>query len=388
MAVIRTVFGDDPDMIMDEFLGALDENLERSHGGRTIDMTVFLGLALTEYHQTRPQEEDSPYVRRGPSASMPRDDFEEQPRNRNSASQPRTKATNEARNYNAEKALFEAMAQHGHVPSSKRGASEGRDEAERSLERQEKQPMYESQDYPSSPSVRRRSRGSPDVFSFSVSPTSTEASVSPNPMDRERGTYGRRSMSPIDDHNEPAPDEVMMQIIIDLRACLIEDTQDYLDAIMHAAVGLPSRVITEIREEVETRLQARVASTLSDVLQACQDARSPELVNGEHIKAKVHEMIAKVLQAAEEGGAWDGDSMPEEEVKEAELLSQQYSSLLQAQLQELTAAQQNIEEDEWRFVLSGFSRALLGSPEIRREVEPLVAFLVIFAKSQDEANYQ
>ena len=111
-------------------------------------------------------------------------------------------------------------------------------------------------------------------------------------------------------------------------------------------------------------------------------------MNGEHIKAKVHEMIAKVLQAAEEGGAWDGDSMPEEEVKEAELLSQQYSSLLQAQLQELTAAQQNIEEDEWRFVLSGFSRALLGSPEIRREVEPLVAFLVIFAKSQDEANYQ
>ena len=38
-------------------------------------------------------------------------------------------------------------------------------------------------------------------------------------------------------------------------------------AILQAADGLPETVVGEIREEVEARLQARVASTLSEVIQ-------------------------------------------------------------------------------------------------------------------------
>ena len=102
----------------------------------------------------------------------------------------------------------------------------------------------------------------------------------------------------------------------------------------------------------------------------------------EGIKARVNAMIAKALQEAEDGGVWElGGQMSKEDTAEADQLSQQYLSLLQTQLQELTQSQDNVSE-EWSFALGDFSRALLGAPDVRREVEPLVAFLVIFAKSQ------
>ena len=89
-------------------------------------------------------------------------------------------------------------------------------------------------------------------------------------------------------------------------------------------------------------------------------------------------MVAEALQAAEEGEAWEGP----QDGDEVDLLSQQYTSLLQRQLESLHAAEETAEEEEWNARLGDFSRALLGAPDIRREVEPLVAFLVIFAKSQ------
>ena len=62
----------------------------------------------------------------------------------------------------------------------------------------------------------------------------------------------------------------------------------------------------------------------------------------------------------------------------------QYTTLLQGQLYELAMHEVNGDDDDIRrHKLSEFSRALLGAPDIRREVEPLVAFLVIFAKEAD-----
>ena len=46
-----------------------------------------------------------------------------------------------------------------------------------------------------------------------------------------------------------------LQIILDLRSCLLGDTESYLNAIMTAAEELPSAVVAEIRKEVQTRLQ-------------------------------------------------------------------------------------------------------------------------------------
>ena len=67
-------------------------------------------------------------------------------------------------------------------------------------------------------------------------------------------------------------------------------------------------------------------------------------------------------------------------------LWQQYADLLRRQLQELTSAhKQDVGKDQLSSMLGEFSRILLGAPDIRREIEPLVAFLVIFAKSQDTA---
>jgi len=181
---------------------------------------------------------------------------------------------------------------------------------------------------------------------------------------------------------EIPPDEVTMQIVMDLRTCLVEDTQNYLDTIMKAAQGLPPTVLSEIREEVETRLQARVASTLSDVLQAYNDPNNlAHDINARALKEQVNELISNVLDAAEAGGTWDGDA---EDMANAEALGMQYTTLLQGQLYELAMHEVNGDDDDIRrHKLSEFSRALLGAPDIRREVEPLVAFLVIFAKEAD-----
>jgi len=172
---------------------------------------------------------------------------------------------------------------------------------------------------------------------------------------------------------------------MELRSCLVEDTHSYLSAIMNAAQGLPPTVVAEIREEVETRLQARVASTLSDVLQQALNSQ-PDMevawVDVDKLQEQVDWMVSDVLEAAENGGCWDGGK--EEGLYDAEVLSQQYAQLLRTQLQTLTTAKkQGASDGELSNMLGEFSRALLGAPDIRREIEPLVAFLVIFAKSQD-----
>lgn len=66
------------------------------------------------------------------------------------------------------------------------------------------------------------------------------------------------------------------------------------------------------------------------------------------------------------------------------MLHQQYTEFLQDQSQQLMSMRKSeANEAEKAHLVSKFSKSLLGAPEIRREIEPLVAFLVIFAKSQE-----
>jgi len=470
----------------------------KANGQRTIETTAFLALALAEYHQTRPQEEER--EEDDPDLPHPRDrDPSFPPQGQDDAYvipySTHTKATKEERDIDAEAALYEAMAEFGHVPSSRRGRGQAPTPMDSTAQEYNADVMLEqleAEDAPqdsteeflqqefqaeerSPPNRRHSARQSPtDNFSFSVSPTSTEASNSPDDNRRQAwqntqdaakwaveimqsadkhhrnsrlsvnemrtflrgtefvmfmnwlsGSKGKRgrmaqfdrdgdgtidmeeleaavgtfldeggvfdadqvampSASPVQARGpvEIPPDEVTMQIVMDLRTCLVEDTQNYLDTIMKAAQGLPPTVLSEIREEVETRLQARVASTLSDVLQAYNDPNNlAHDINARALKEQVNELISNVLDAAEAGGTWDGDA---EDMANAEALGMQYTTLLQGQLYELAMHEVNGDDDDIRrHKLSEFSRALLGAPDIRREVEPLVAFLVIFAKEAD-----
>jgi len=415
MGVIRTVFGEDPEMLMDTFLADLDEHLTQIKGQkhRTIDMTVFLALALNEYHETRPQEGEPSQSPPPPrESSLPRQGSEETGGGGESLrpgghpAGATTKATGEERDLDGEAQLLAMMAARGHRPrvpprggantapgvdtgggtGGGGGGGGGREEAPLFGDRRRVQHQHamlrldpearqrdSTRGYSSreggydlnsdqqssrsptlSPGDRRgpgarqqggrgspdsatgggrRRRGSPEgdqgIFSFSVSPTSTEASQSPlleagSPERRGGGGEHPAAMVPREGKRAAGGTSVsppgggvasrgagggagLMDLILELRQLLVQDTHDYLSALLGAARGLPEGVVDEIRIEVETRLQAAVARTLSDVIQGAQEGRSPIRGSGEDIKGRVSEVVAEALRAAEEGGTWEGD---------------------------------------------------------------------------------
>lgn len=69
---------------------------------------------------------------------------------------------------------------------------------------------------------------------------------------------------------------------------------------------------------------------------------------------------------------------------EADVLAEQYHELLISQLSSLTKQLATKSPNSLHLGLGTFSRTLLGSPDLRQEIEPLVVFLVIFATKQIE----
>ena len=71
----------------------------------------------------------------------------------------------------------------------------------------------------------------------------------------------------------------------------------------------------------------------------------------------------------------------------AQEILEEYMDLLKYQLATLSRESSMSNDPKSRNeALSTFSRTLLGSPELRQEIEPLIVFLVVFATKQIEAD--
>lgn len=390
MNVVRTVFGDDPDVLLDDFFGEIDEHLVCESGSRErmIDVHTFLALALQEYHNTRPQDEfnhDEPLQNRYDSDEM-EENFEDGDNLQQQEWSHRISQLEAAR----------------HVAMREQQESSMHDEDKelqfKILETMKANGFKSHQDMPqfsefntkvlspSQSSIHLSPPAAPtllspqEIFSFSVSPTSTEGPETPQDLPQTKNA------------ESPIENEGTLQLIMELRECLVEDTHSYLDTIMSAAEGLPLTVQEEILAVVEGRLQAKVAAALSEILESCQDTSEytemPDEEATEELQNKVNEMVSEMVNSSLLACQGPISAMSDFEVPnpspEADVLAEQYHELLISQLSSLTKQLATKSPNSRHLGLGTFSRTLLGSPDLRQEIEPLVVFLVIFATKQIE----
>eukprot|EP00658_Telonema_sp_P-2_P020156 TRINITY_DN17951_c0_g1_i3.p1 TRINITY_DN17951_c0_g1~~TRINITY_DN17951_c0_g1_i3.p1 ORF type:complete len:519 (+),score=43.63 TRINITY_DN17951_c0_g1_i3:335-1891(+) len=404
MSVVRTVFGEDPDMLRDDFLGAIDEHLvyERGNRERVMSVHTFLALTVEEYHNTRPQDEISRPAQHEhlsphehfPPAEIASTVSEQEARQKDEWSQ-RINQLEAARHLAMQEQQEECMDEDQQLASrildamkangfkSSRLESRPRSRARSQELTSDSESTHSHNASPIPPKFPAQSP--PDLFSFSVSPTSTEGPQTPHEVSSKN-------------HQSPLSiNQVNLQLIMELKACMVEDTQRYLDVIMSAADNLPESAQEEIHAVVEGRLQAKVASGLSKVLEASEEKRTLQPQDLDEpataaLQHEVNEIIVQMVDSAVEACQGPISALSDFEVPQptpgALEVSNVYHNLLISQLRRLSDQSSSTCAEARHNALCTFSRTLLGSPDLRQEIEPLIAFLVIFATKQIEATDQ